>query len=223
MSAVSGLASSKRERCPSYTNIAVTRGTTLSRRENVPRRAGERDSDIQLRTYVVVGSERKRDREVCREPYLDVCVTPVAARHAIPCPASGERPPGEYYRNKCASLHNTTTSNSGRFDGARYRPLAKRGRRQRERERERERAGTKRGGKGYGFSLLLVAVEGKGGKTPRGLEAGSPPSFPVGLACIIYAAFRWPMPNEETASGRCKPRCRQVDLLLIAVTMFMLA
>ena len=139
MSAVSGLASSKRERCPSYTNIAVTRGTTLSRRENVPRRAGERDSDIQLRTYVVVGSERKRDREVCREPYLDVCVTPVAARHAIPCPASGERPPGEYYRNKCASLHNTTTSNSGRFDGARYRPLAKRGRRQRERERERER------------------------------------------------------------------------------------
>lgn len=33
--------------------------------------------------------------------------------------------PSGHYRNKCGRLHNTTTSNSGRFDGARYRPLAK--------------------------------------------------------------------------------------------------
>lgn len=160
------------------------------------------------------GAERKRDREACIEPYLDVCVTPVAAHHATPCPAGGERPPGEYYRNKCASLHNTTTSNSDRFDGARYRPLAKRGGRQRELNEER-----------WQRPRLLCSWQskGKGGRHPEGTKLGNPPSFPGGLACIIYAAFRWPMPNEETASGRCKPRCRQVDLLLIDVTMFTFA
>lgn len=123
---------------------------------------------------------------------MDVCVTPVATRHAIPCQASGERPPGEYYRNKCASLHNTTTSNSGRFDGARYRPLAKRGGRQRAGRREVAKA----------TASLSAAVGSsrreRGQDTQRGLEAGSPPSFPAGLACIIYdAAFRWPMPNDR--------------------------
>ena len=56
---------------------------------------------------------------VCVYIYVRVAVAAAAAIRR-----RRKRPPGEYYPNKCARLHNTTTSNSGRFDGARYRPLA---------------------------------------------------------------------------------------------------
>ena len=138
-------------------------------------------------------SKRKREENVTR---LDSCVTPVVIHHVTP---AGERPPSGYYRNKCARLHNTTTSNSGRFDGARYRPLG-------EWAIEGGRSGR---GEGEAKAMALCG-EGEGkerkGKDTRARKVGASflslsLSLPWGIACIIYA-FEWPIPNEKTTMER---------------------
>lgn len=119
---------------------------------------------------------------------LDSRVTPIVIHHVTP---AGERPPSGYYRNKCARLHNTTTSNSGRFDGARYRPLGEwaiEGGLDEKRQRP---------------WLCARCGEGEGKERERreGSEGWCLLPLPWGIACIIYA-FGWPIPNEETTLER---------------------
>lgn len=101
------------------------------------------------------------------------CSMAVLARPCTPCRSTelhdaGERPPGEHYRNKCARLHNTTTSNSGRFDGARYRPLA----------------GAARAGRRWPARGERGRARGKERNATRGCEAGS--SLPISRGTPLY-------------------------------------
>lgn len=151
-------------------------------------------------------SKRKREENVTR---LDSCVTPVVIHHVTP---AGERPPSGYYRNKCARLHNTTTSNSGRFDGARYRPLG-------EWAIEGGRSGR---GEGEAKAMALCG-EGEGkerkGKDTRARKVGA--SFlslslsPLGNR-LYNLCLRMANTERRDYHGTLHLRC-QVDLLSIRI------
>lgn len=182
-----------RERC------ADTRNDVAQARKRVH---GECDLDVQL--YV---SKRKREENVTR---LDSCVTPVVIHHVTP---AGERPPSGYYRNKCARLHNTTTSNSGRFDGARYRPLG-------EWAIEGGRSGR---GEGEAKAMALCSLRGGGRKgKERERHEGSEGwcLLPLSLSPLgnrLYnLCLRMANTERRDYHGTLHLRC-QVDLLSIRI------
>lgn len=88
--------------------MTLTYGTILSETRKRARRAQRK-----LYSYIPVGSP---PRGACSSASLRRAV-----RHNT---AAEDDPPANAIVTKCGRLHNTTTSNSGRFDGARYRPLA---------------------------------------------------------------------------------------------------